>query len=379
MTEQDTISHPSAATGQLGHVPMQGLRVSAYTIPTDQPESDGTLKWDSSTMVLVELRAGDRCGLGYTYSDRCVATFIDKTLRDTILAADAMDIAGLHRTLKTAIRNCGPSGLAMMALSAVDIAAWDLKATLLNLPLVSLLGKVRKDCPLYGSGGFTSYSPDQLRAQLGGWADSGFLQVKMKVGREPSKDASRVSVAREAIGGDTELFVDANGAYGVAQALGLADVFARAGVSWFEEPVPSRDLEGLHRIRGRLPAGMRLAAGEYGSGSAYFRTMLSAGAVDVLQADATRCGGITGFLQAGWLAEAFHLPFSSHCAPSVHLQAAMSLPAFFTAEYFHDHVRIENLFFDGIPRPDQGALHPDLSRPGLGFSLKREDVRQYAL
>jgi len=376
MAEHNTIAGGGQATERIA---IEALHVSSYTIPTDSPESDGTIRWNSTTLVLVELKAGGKTGLGYTYADACVGQFIDRTLRDTILGADAMHIPALTGSLIAAIRNDGQEGLAMMAVSAVDMAAWDLKATLLDLPLAGLLGMVRKDFPLYGSGGFTSYPPDKLQAQLGAWSEAGFRQVKMKIGREPSADLSRIRAARQAIGRDTELFVDANGAYQVTQALEVAGQFRDAGVSWFEEPVPSWDLTGLGRIRARLAAGIRLAAGEYGSGPRYFKKMLSAGAVDVLQADATRCGGISGFLKAGYLAEAFHIPFSSHCAPSAHLHAALSLPAFFTAEYFYDHVRIEHLLFDGIPEPKAGVLYPDLSRPGIGFSLKTADARKYAV
>ncbi len=187
-----------------------------------------------------------------------------------------------------------------MAISAVDNALWDLKARLLDLPLVNLLGAVRDGVPVYGSGGFTSYSHEQLQKQLGGWVDSGIPRVKMKVGTHPEKDVERVGVAREAIGSQAELFVDANGAYSRKQAIEFAYRFKNdLGVTWFEEPVPSSDLSGLNFIRDSAPAGMDITAGEYGYDIVYFRRMLESFAVDVLQADATRCAGITGFLRCG--------------------------------------------------------------------------------
>jgi L-alanine-DL-glutamate epimerase-like enolase superfamily enzyme len=266
-----------------------------------------------------------------------------------------------------------------MAISAVDAALWDVKARLLDLPLVTLLGAARDAVPVYGSGGFTSYSIAQLQAQLGGWVQAGIPRVKMKIGRRPADDLARVRAAREAIGPGAELFVDANGAYDRKQALACAEAFAGCGVSWFEEPVSSDDLEGLRLLRDRAPAGMAIAAGEYGYDLWYFRRMLEAGAVDVLQADATRCAGITGFLRAAALCAARSLPLSAHTAPALHLHVCCAAPAVRHLEYFHDHMRIEQLLFDGAQAPVAGELCPDLSRPGLGLELKRRDAERWAV
>lgn len=274
------------------------------------------------------------------------------------------------------IRNLGRPGISSMAISAIDIALWDLKARLLNLPLVTLMGSVRASIPVYGSGGFTSYTNEQLRDQLGGWVDSGIRAVKMKIGTHPREDLERVSVAREAIG-DAELFVDANGAYSRKQALSFADAFTDFGVSWFEEPVSSDDLEGLRMIRDHGPHSMDIAAGEYGYDVRYFRRMLEAGAVDVLQADATRCGGVTGFMKAAEICDAFELPFSAHTSPSIHGHLCCVASRSRHVEYFHDHVRIEQMFFDGALTAVQGALTPSVTRPGLGLEFKRQDAERF--
>jgi L-alanine-DL-glutamate epimerase-like enolase superfamily enzyme len=266
-----------------------------------------------------------------------------------------------------------------MAISAVDTALWDLKAKLLALPLVRLFGQMRESMPLYGSGGFTSYSNEKLQEQFGGWVKQGITRVKMKIGRDAKADIERVRIAREAIGFETELFVDANGAYSRKQALAQAEIFAKKNVTWFEEPVSSDDLEGLRLMRDRAPAGMNIAAGEYGYDVSYFHRMLQAGAVDVLQADATRCAGFTGFLQAAALCEAHHIPLSAHCAPALHLHVGCAARPFYHAEYFHDHVRIEGMLFDGVRQPNEGALRPDLSRLGLGLELKRKDAERFAV
>jgi L-alanine-DL-glutamate epimerase-like enolase superfamily enzyme len=277
------------------------------------------------------------------------------------------------------IRNLGRPGVASMAIAAVDLALWDLKARLLGLPLCKLIGMAHDRVPVYGSGGFTAYPLGRLTDQLAGWVAQGIPRVKMKVGSAPGDDPGRVIAAREAIGPASELFVDANGAYARKQALALAERFrADAGVSWFEEPVSSDDLAGLRLLRDRGPAGMAIAAGEYGYDAPYFRRMLEAGAVDVLQADVTRCGGITELLRVGALCRAHGMPLSLHCGPAIHLHPGLALEQLVHLEYFHDHVRIEHLLFDGVVEPREGALMPDLTRPGNGLELKHKEAERYA-
>ena len=353
------------------------LAVTAAIIPTDFPESDGTLAWDKTTMVIVEANCGGVSGLGYTYADLSTATLIETMLEGIVEGSDAMDIPGTWNAMVHSIRNLGRPGISSMAISAVDIALWDLKAKLLNLPLVKLLGASHNSIAVYGSGGFTSYSDDQLQRQLAQWVESGTRMVKMKVGREPQRDAERVRRARAAIGKDAGLFVDANGAYSRKQALSLAETFKESDVSWFEEPVSSDDLDGLRLMRDNAPQGMAIAAGEYGYDAWYFRRMLDARAVDVLQVDATRCGGITGFLQAAALCGAWHVPLSAHTAPAIHMHACCASSQAVHLEYFHDHARIENLIFDGAQAPTNGDLTPDLSRCGLGLEIRRADLSRY--
>jgi len=361
-------------------VAVERLDVSVYTVPTDFPESDGTAEWGATTMVLVEAHAGDRVGLGYTYGDVATGALVRDTLAAVVEGRDALAVTASWQALGRACRNLGRPGLASMAIAAVDTALWDLKARLLELPLATLLDAVHEEVPIYGSGGFTSYPDERLAEQLGGWAEQGIPRVKMKVGREPERDLHRVAVARDAIGEDTELFVDANGALNRKQALRFADEYAeRFDVRWFEEPVSSDDLEGLRLLRDRAPAGMEIAAGEYGYMLPYFERMLEAGAVDCLQADVTRCEGITGFLGVAALCEARSLQLSAHCGPSIHVHPCCAVVPLRHLEYFHDHVRIERIFFDGVLDPVGGELRPDLSRPGNGLELKRADVERYAI
>jgi L-alanine-DL-glutamate epimerase-like enolase superfamily enzyme len=345
-------------------------------VPTDHPEADGTIAWNSTTIVIVRLKAGGREGIGYTYAHATAAQVIDQTLKPIVVGRDAMSIPAINAEMIKAIRNIGAFGIAMMAVSAVDVALWDLKAKILDLPLAYLLGNRNDSMLIYGSGGFTSYSIPQLQQQLAGWVDIGIKAVKMKVGTHPDEDPARVRAAREAIG-DAQLFIDANGAYTARQAIDMAAHLERYDISWFEEPVPSDDLDGLHFIKQHVGSGVNIVAGESGYSLPYFKKMLQAGAIDIMQGDATRCGGISGFLKAGYLCEAWQLPYSSHCAPALHLHAALALPSFYIAEYFYDHARIEEMFFDGVSMPAGGKLKPDGDKPGLGLTLKAADVKKY--
>ena len=352
------------------------IEVSAFTVPSDSPESDGTLRWDSTTMVLVEVTGGGERGLGYTYGDVSVGTFIESKLATEVEGADAMSPPASWARMQHAIRNAGRPGVGAMAVSAVDVALWDLKARLLGVPLADALPRFHPAVPVYGSGGFTSYSGERLAEQLGGWAEDGIPRVKMKVGREPERDLERTRVAREAIGKDVELLVDANGAYARKQALNWAEAFAEEGITYLEEPVTSEDREGLRLLRDRGPGGLAIAAGEYEWTLAGLADL--AGCVDILQADVTRCGGITNLLRVDGICKGRRIPFSAHCAPAVSAHACCALESLLHLEYFHDHVRVEAMLFDGVLGPDEGYLRPDRERPGLGLELKRADAERYA-
>ncbi|MGB6193899.1 MAG: enolase C-terminal domain-like protein, partial [Terracidiphilus sp.] len=316
-------------------------------------------------------------GLGYSYGNQATASVANDLAGKCVVRQAALDIPGIHATMLQQVRNDGSRGIASMAISALDIALWDLKAKLSGSSLVDLLGAANASVAAYGSGGFTTYSNQQLVAQLSGWVNEGLKRVKMKIGAEPAADVARVRTAREAVGPSTNLFVDANGAYDARQAIAFANKFGELNVTWFEEPVSSDDLNGLRRVRDRAPDAIEIAAGEYGYDSFYFRHMLEAEAVDVLQLDATRCKGFTGFLEGAAIAASFGVPISAHCAPSLHMHVGCAVSAFRHVEYFHDHARIEGMLFDGFIPPKDGELRPDRSRPGMGLIFKRCDAERF--
>jgi L-alanine-DL-glutamate epimerase-like enolase superfamily enzyme len=282
--------------------------VATYTVPTGAPEGDGTLAWDSTTMVLLRVEAGGHTGLGWTYGPGACAAVVDGLFRDLVLGSDPLDVVGTNTALQHALRNAGRPGVCAMALSAVDVALWDLKARILDLPLHKLLGAVRAQVPVYGSGGFTTYDETQLADQLGGWVEAGIPRVKLKIGeawgRRTDRDVQRVAQARRVVGDDVDLFVDANGAYGVGQARRVAARVADHDVVWFEEPVSSDDLAGLAAVPAAATPNLR------------------------------------------------HL------------------------EYFHDHVRIEGMLFDGTLDASGGVLVPR-DEPGLGLRLRETDAEPF--
>jgi L-alanine-DL-glutamate epimerase-like enolase superfamily enzyme len=359
---------------------VEWLEVSVHTVPTDAPEADGTLAWSSTTMVLVRLGSAGHVGTGWTYGPQACATMVHDQLADVVVGTDALDLGRAATAMAAAVRNAGRTGVAGYAISAVDVALWDLKARLLGLPLHRLLGAVRNAVPIYGSGGFTTYDDGRLRQQLSGWVtEQGIPRVKIKIaeswGSEPRRDLARIAKARTVIGPDVELFVDANGGYGRKQAVRVLRAATDCDVRWFEEPVSSDDLTGLRQVRDAVPADV--AAGEYGGDLTYFRRMCAAHAVDCLQADASRCGGITQWLRVAAVAAAHHLEISGHCAPHLHVHAAAAVPNLRHLEWFHDHVRIENMFFEGALDPSGGVLCPDAAAPGHGLTPRTELLGRY--
>ncbi|WP_327352169.1 enolase C-terminal domain-like protein [Streptomyces sp. NBC_01304] len=358
-------------------VPIETPAVSAYTVPTDAPEADGTFAWDTTTVVITEITAGHATGTGWTYAPAAAADVIREQLAAAIVGRSALDVPAAHTAMVRAVRNAGRPGIAGCALSAVDIALWDLKARLLETPLVRLLGAARESVPVYGSGGFTTYHDTHLAAQLNGWVHGQHIpRVKIRIGeswgRAVARDLDRVAAARQVIGPQGELYVDANGAYTRKQAVRVGAALAELQVGWFEEPVASDDLDGLSLVRDTVVCDV--AAGQYGYDLACFARMIPA--LDCLQADATRCGGLTEWLRAAALAQAHGLEISAHGAPHAHAAAAASVPNLRHIEWFHDHARIELMFFDGVLDPMGGSVRPDAG-VGHGLTLRAEEIEEF--
>lgn len=361
---------------------VDSVEARVYTIPTDAPEADGTISWNETTMVLVQATSGSVVGTGWTYGSPVCGAVVRQLLAPLIVSRSALDVGARFEEMVRAVRNSGRQGAIGFAISAVDTALWDLKARLLDIPLYRLLGAVRTEVPVYGSGGFTSYDQRQQADQLGGWVhDQKIPRVKIKIaeswGGDTARDLERMRQARSVIGPEAELFVDANGGYTHKQAIRIMRAAEDFDVRWFEEPVSSDDLDGLREVRAAVAADV--AAGEYGFDLYYFQRMCAAGAVDCQQVDASRCGGITEWLRAAAVAASHGLDVSAHCAPHLHAHVAAATPNLRHIEWFHDHVRIESMFFDGALEPLNGSVRPYPGSPGNGLTLREADVERFRL
>jgi L-alanine-DL-glutamate epimerase-like enolase superfamily enzyme len=346
------------------------VTVAVHRFPLAEPESDGTLTWDATTAVTVTLEAGGHIGLGWTYSSPAAAVVIAEHFADVVYGRDVFDVDAGWQAMHRAGRNFGTRGLVMQALSAVDIAWWDLKARVLDVSLIDLFGAARDRVPIYGSGGFTSLTTGQLEEQVAWWQSVGCTAMKIKIGEawgsDPGRDLERVQQLRRLAGDEIDLMVDANGGYTVAQARRVGAALDDLGVVWFEEPVSSDDRAGLGAIRSALRCDV--TAGEYAADGYEIGQLLPV--VDCLQLDATRCGGYTGFLAGAAMARAQNLQVSAHCAPALHTPVAAAVSNLRHVEWFADHVRLESDLVNGAPEPVDGQLPVNRDGSGHGMTLR---------
>jgi L-alanine-DL-glutamate epimerase-like enolase superfamily enzyme len=361
---------------------VERLTAEAFTVPTDAPEADGTFAWDCTTLVLVRVSSEGETGTGWTYAPTATAGVIDEALAPVVCGSTALDVGGAWASMVRHVRNSGRRGLVGYAISAVDVALWDLKARLLDLPLHRLLGAVRTEVPVYGSGGFTTYDDRQLTEQLTRWTvDQRIPRVKIKIGESwgtsVGRDVERMRRAREVVGPDVQLFVDSNGAYGAGQAIRVMDDARDLDVRWFEEPVSSDDLAGLRHVRERVTADV--AAGEYAGDLFDVRGLCASGAVDCLQLDVSRIGGVTEWQRGAAVAAAHNLQVSGHCGPHLHAHVAAATPNLRHLEWFHDHERIETMLFDGTLDPSGGTITPRDDAIGHGLTFRDDAADPYRM
>jgi L-alanine-DL-glutamate epimerase-like enolase superfamily enzyme len=351
------------------------IGVDHYRIPLPVVLSDST-HGDIAEFELVTVRLRNDAGaegVGYTYTvgkgGAAIAALVDRDLRPVLIRAEPDRIEALWQRMWWALHYGGRGGYASLAISAVDIALWDLKARRLETPLWRLPGGHDPCVPAYAGGIDLDFPLDRLLRQTDDNLEKGFRAIKMKVGRPRlSEDIERVRVMREHLGADFPLMVDANMRWSVDEAVRAARALSESAVYWLEEPTIPDDVEGHRRIvrEGGLP----IATGENLHSLYEFKQMIASGGVTFPEADVTNCGGVTAFIKIAHLAEAFNLPITSHGAHDITVQLLAAVP---NRSYLEVHgFGLERFLTHPFDLREGLATAPD--RPGHGVELDWHDL-----
>ncbi|MDR1589071.1 MAG: mandelate racemase/muconate lactonizing enzyme family protein [Oscillospiraceae bacterium] len=288
-------------------------------------DSSFVLKLEGQTVVRVITESGAE-GYGMTFSDP-VAEYIQKVLKEEVVGKDALACEDIWSAMFTQIRSSGRKGAALLGMSAIDIAIWDIRGKILGQPVYRLLGGTNRMIPAYASVGFLSMPDEEVAEKAVEYTEDGYKTLKIKVGYDSGRniraDFRRVEKVRRAVGDETGVIIDANGVYDAATAIRLAAMLEPLDISLFEEPTHADDIDGLARVRSmtRIP----VASGENEYTRYGCRDLMLARAVDVLQCDVTRAGGFTEMIKIAALAQAFNVKLAPHFWPqfSAHLLSAV--------------------------------------------------------
>jgi L-alanine-DL-glutamate epimerase-like enolase superfamily enzyme len=353
---------------------VESVRVLRVGRPVEPPLVSGIHHIDRIEINVVELSAAGETGVGYTYAfsarEADSVTPLVLHLGEVIAGADAADPAALAPALWQRINFIGRAGPPVMALSAIDVALWDLHARVLGVPLHEALGLPSVAQPVYAAAGSRDLSTEALAAEARGFRERGFRGYKLRIGGgDWQADVARVAAVREAIGPEMELMVDANQAWDESTAIAAATAMAPLALTWFEEPVDAEDFAAMAAVRAAAP--MPIAAGETSYGPGPFEALVAGGCISVLQPDLMRCGGISGFLEVAALGRREGL----EVAPHLFDQITPQLPP------TEGEGRIEALpgwfdgLFTGFPLPEGGRVRPGTA-PGTGITLSAEALAE---
>ena len=312
-----------------------------------------------------------------------IRAIVDREFKGLLIGQDPFNIEKIWNEMFWKIRNYGRKGVGIQALAAIDVGLWDLKAKALGVPLYRLLNPMYESVPVYGSGGWTNMTEEELVGEATGFVDQGFSKYKMKVGmnfgQEEKEDIKRVAAVREAVGDDIEVYVDANMGYNVKQAIRMTRIFEEYNVGWLEEPVLADNITGLAEVT--RASDIPIATGENEYTRHGFKELIANRGADIIQPDVARVGGVTEWMKVASLADSFGLQIAPHGIPEVHLHLCMAIPYLKVVEYFDGgwgRVGKANFFTD-VPLPQNGMWTPFPDKPGLGFGLDPDAVAKYSI
>ena len=367
-----------------GNVKVTGIDVYIVRHAMEGNLADSTRKVEAVGFIVVDVSTDQGLhGYGLTYDEQggeAIREFIKNVIEPRMKGRSPLDTAVLYEENYHLVRGVARKGLAFCAYSAVDIALWDLKGKILGLPVYKLLGAGRNVVPVYASGGWTSYSLDELVAEAKMMVSRGYDAIKLKVGVEggnnPNEDLRRIKAVREAIGPDVKLMLDANNVWTSGTAVRFANRVKEYDVLFFEEPVPADDIPGLARIR--AGSDLPVATGEHEYTRFGMRDLVMAGAVDVMQMDVTRCGGYTEMLKMIDVCQAWNLQVAPHGMEHMHMHIVAATPNAITLERLLMFEPVVDIVFKNPPQPVKGTITiPDA--PGMGLEYDMDRIRKVSL
>jgi len=358
------------------------IRTSIVDLPADEPLADSPENPDARRPVVtlvVETDAGIE-GIGLTYFGAAITGALRMAvdqMGELIVGEDPLRNVGIAAKLRNAASGAGPAGIFTLAMSAIDIALWDIKGKAAELPLWRLLGGSGRPVPTYASGAMMrGLSLEQTAASATRLVERGFNAMKMQLALpgagSPEREIERVRVVREVAGRDVDLMCDVNQKWRVDQAISIGRRLEEFGLFWLEDVVAHDNYSGLAEVAAALAT--PIAGGEYAYGTVPFRHMLEARAIDIVMVDPFRVGGITEWLKVAGMAEAFGLPVVSHLAPEIQVHMIGAVPNGLTVEYMPWFNRL----YEELPWPDKGRLSMPVS-PGLGLRFDRNALKAFTV
>ena len=356
------------------------VHLVSYPVSGNFADATRTVETVGFTVVRITTDQGLE-GIGITYHEvggEATVALIQRNMAPKLMGRDPFETEVLWQEFFGYLRGVGRKGLMYCALSAVDIALWDLKGKIIGMPLFRLLGGNKTEVPVYSSGGWTSYSDEELVEEMTGMVAQGYRMIKFKVGVEGGhntrRDRERVRKVREAVGPDIKLLLDANNCWDAATAVQFANTIREYDILLFEEPVFADDIPGLARFK--RGTDIPLATGEHEYTKFGARDLLMAGAADIVQIDGTRTGGFTEMLKIAALTQAWNVKFAPHAMENIHLHLVSAIP---NAPFLERLFLFEDLtahVFKDAPKPVGGMMTiPDL--PGLGLALDMDFIRDH--